>query len=85
MRIVPEIQNVTLFDSNTGEELLKLDSTLLTATSTLTMTLPKKYEIDFDKINTIEDIKQVLKAMDIAVFDHSSEFDSLKHLLKEVE
>ena len=40
-----------------------------------------KYQLDFDKIKTIEDIKLVLKELKIEVYESSEAFTNLKHLL----
>jgi len=41
----------------------------------------KHYEIDFDEVRTIQDIKDVLKALNITII--GSYADQIKHLLKE--
>jgi len=44
----------------------------------------KNYVIDFDKIETIEDIKLILKALDIGFSPtYPNQFDEIKHFLKE--
>lgn len=44
--------------------------------------LPKQYRLDVDKIQTLEDIKAVLRAFDIAVQDDVPYFEEVKHLLE---
>jgi len=40
------------------------------------------YEIDFDKVNTVEDIKTLFKGIDFRFTAIVPEFESMKHLLK---
>lgn len=44
-----------------------------------------RYEIDYDKVNSIEDIKKVLMGLNISVYDNYNNFDALKSLLKKSE
>ena len=46
---------------------------------------PTQHEIDFDKVKTIADIKLILKGMYFIIYDNNEHFESLKHLLKDVE
>lgn len=42
--------------------------------------------IDFDKVQTLEDVINVLKAMDMRIYNHEDErFDNIRHLLKDCE
>ena len=43
---------------------------------------PNHFEIDFDKVNTIEDIKLVLDALGIVITKDSSSYNKLKDYLK---
>jgi len=43
------------------------------------------YEIDFEKINTLEDIKYLLQALDIKFSQHYENIEKIKYLLKEVK
>ena len=45
----------------------------------------KRYEIDFDKIKTLEDLIEIIKALDISFGEKYPKFNSIKHLLKEVK
>jgi hypothetical protein len=45
----------------------------------------KQYKVDIEKIETIEDVKSILKFMDLHFTPQSKEqYDDIKHLLKEV-
>ena len=46
---------------------------------------PIFYEIDFEKVNTIEDIKDLFKALNIVFPSGHKKFDQIKHLLKRVQ
>jgi hypothetical protein len=43
------------------------------------------YEIDFTKVNTLEDVKQVLDGLRIVFNETAPAFEQLKPYLKEVE
>jgi tyrosine-protein phosphatase YwqE len=43
------------------------------------------YEIDFEKINTLEDIKYLLQGLDIKFHQHYKNIEKIKHLLIEVK
>lgn len=49
----------------------------------ISLTFPRGYKIDFDKVKTIDDIKLLLEAVDITVFPQYHRYDEIKHLLKE--
>jgi len=42
----------------------------------------KWYVIDYDKVKTIDDIKIILKAMDIGISDLNPNFHEMKYFLK---
>ena len=44
----------------------------------------KRYEFDFDKIKTTEDIIRVLKGLRISFTDQYPEFEKIKDLVKEI-
>jgi len=44
----------------------------------------KWYTIDWDKVQTIEEVKTVLKALDIRVGEKNKHLDSMKEFLNEV-
>lgn len=46
---------------------------------------PTQYEVDFDKVKTIADIKLIMKSLYFIIYDNHEEFDNIKHLLKDVE
>lgn len=48
----------------------------------LTARIPTYHSLDVDKIQTIEDIKLVLKYLDLHVADTHEDFSKVKHLLK---
>ena len=52
---------------------------------TLVTESPIFYEIDFEKVNTVEDIKDILKGLDIRFPSGYKRLSQIKHLLKEVE
>ena len=52
---------------------------------TLVTESPIFYEIDFEKVNTVEDIKDLFKALDIVFPSKHKKFDQIKHLLKRVQ
>jgi hypothetical protein len=76
------VSDVKLYNKETGEEVLTLDSATLQY-SPISFWNPKPYRIDFSKVNTIEDIKVVLEAMDIVVYENATVFEKLKPYLKE--
>lgn len=45
----------------------------------------KSYKIDCSKVNTIEDIKDILKSLDFTINENSPKFEAIEHLLTEVE
>ena len=45
--------------------------------------MPKWYSIDWDKVDTINDIKRIIKAVDIKIADDHKDFQNLKHFLGE--
>lgn len=45
---------------------------------------PKVYEVDFDLVNTLEDMKAVLKGLRIHFTTEASSFEEIKHYLKEI-
>lgn len=51
--------------------------------------IPKRYEVDFDKINSIADVlvlvEVLFKGLNIAIQEDSEYFEHLKYCLKEVE
>ena len=52
---------------------------------TLVTESPLFYEIDFEKLNTVEDIKDLFKALDIIFPSGHKRLSQIKHLLKELE
>jgi hypothetical protein len=45
----------------------------------------KQYKVDIEKIETIEDVKSILKFLDLHFTPQSKEqYENIKHLLKEV-
>lgn len=81
---VDEVKDVILFDKTTGKEVMKLDTAVVTYEPVSVPTI-KQHELDIDKIQTIEDVKAVLKALDIKVYSFSEQYKKLKPYLKEVE
>tara|TARA_Y100000385_G_scaffold284212_1_gene341810 strand:- start:518 stop:691 length:174 start_codon:yes stop_codon:yes gene_type:complete len=50
-----------------------------------TYTEGKQYKVNIEKIETIEDVKSILKFMDLHFTPQSKEdYENIKHLLKEV-
>jgi hypothetical protein len=47
-------------------------------------TTPKIHVIDVDKIESLEDVKLILKYMHITVQESSDAYEPLKHILKEL-
>lgn len=45
-------------------------------------TIPTQYEVDWDKVETIDDIKLILKSSYIIINDNYEGFKKVKHLLK---
>jgi hypothetical protein len=45
------------------------------------LTEEKKYKFDVSKIETIEDIKVILDALDIIIYDKLNKFDKIKKYL----
>lgn len=52
-------------------------------TEGMSIKFPKQYEIDFDKVRTLEDIKTVLMALNIKMYDDY--IVGIEHLVKEVK
>lgn len=52
----------------------------------ITLTSPvvfdKYYDIDFDKVQTLDDVKNILKHIKISVHSSYHDIDSVRHLLK---
>jgi hypothetical protein len=46
---------------------------------------PIRYEFDFDKIKTVDDVKRVLESLMISFTDRYPRFEEVKDLLKEVK
>ena len=44
-----------------------------------------RYEFDFDKIKTIDEVIQIIKGLRISFTDQYPAFEELKDLIKEVE
>jgi hypothetical protein len=55
------------------------DVTILTSEHSI------KYEFDFDKIKTVEDVIRILKALRISFGEKYPAFEEVKDLLKEVK
>lgn len=49
------------------------------------MKTPSQHEVNWDKVKTIKDIKLIMNAMNFIIYDNDENFESLKHLLKDVE
>lgn len=49
------------------------------------MKQPELYEINFDKVNSINDVIDILKCLDIKVYDNYKNFDQMKSYLKKTE
>lgn len=48
----------------------------------ITLNVPKIYEIDFDKVKTLEDVKTILKHLNLTVHEYAETFELLKPFLK---
>jgi len=81
-----EQPNANLAGSNVNAT-SQSDFLVANSTSTLKINLEdfKYYEVDFDKVNTLEDIKCILQSVNIMFSKQSTNFDKVKHLLKDVE
>ena len=49
----------------------------------LTFEQLKSYKIDFEKVNTLEDVISILQAMNITIYGKGKEYEALKHYLKD--
>ena len=47
--------------------------------------LPKPYRLDADKIETLEDVKLILKTFDIVIYEDNPLLADVMHLVKEVD
>ena len=47
--------------------------------------IPTQYHIDFDKVQTIDDIKVILDSLYLIIYDNHENFDKIKHLLKDID
>lgn len=66
-------------------ELIVHPETLFIERPTLTLNPVKSFCLDVDKISSLEDVKIILRAMQIVVHDNYENFDDIKYLLKEPE
>ncbi|UOW66873.1 hypothetical protein [Paraclostridium bifermentans] len=66
-------------------ELIVNPDTLCIERPTLTLNPVKSFCLDVDKISSLEDVKIILRAMQIVVHDNCENFDDIKYLLKEPE
>ncbi len=48
------------------------------------MNTPTQHEVNWDKVRTLKDIKLIMKATRFIIYDNDEQFESLKHLLKDV-
>lgn len=44
---------------------------------------PTQHEFDIDKIESLDDVKLILKSLYLIIYDNHEDFDTFKHLLKE--
>ena len=56
-----------------------------TAEKVMGIQIPTYYAIDFEKVNTIEDIKIILDSLNIMYPAGHKNLDQMKHLLKRVQ
>ena len=47
-----------------------------------TFVMPKMYELDVDKIQDLDDVKSLLRVLQIQFSDQCRDFESVAHLLK---
>lgn len=52
---------------------------------TVVLQSPVIYEIDFEKVNTLEDVKDILKGLDLKFSTGYKNLDKIEHLLKRVQ
>lgn len=52
---------------------------------TVVLQSPVFYEIDFEKVNTLEDVKDILKGLDLTFSTGYRNLERIKHLLKPVK
>ena len=52
---------------------------------TVVLKSPVLYEIDFEKVNTLEDVKDILKGLDLIFSTGYKNLDKIEHLLKRVQ
>jgi glutaredoxin-related protein len=45
------------------------------------MIVPVCYKIDWDKVETLEDLKNIVKALEMQVWDNHPKFETLKEYL----
>lgn len=48
-------------------------------------TIIENYKVDVSKIETLEDVKLILHAMDLHVPSHNENIESIRHLITPVE
>lgn len=56
-----------------------------TAEKVMGIQMPTYYAIDFEKVNTVEDIKIILESLNIILPAGHKNLDKMKHLLKRVQ
>lgn len=61
------------------------NSELIENRNNYTVSKPKMYEIDFDKIKNFDDLIELIKAFDIVVYDNFVNFHKIKNYLKKVD
>ncbi len=47
--------------------------------------IPKQYEIDWDKVTTVEDVKGVLEVFGIVFTSPPANISNIKHLIKQIK
>ncbi len=48
------------------------------------MKIPTCHRIDFDKVKTVKDIKVILQAIEIIIYDDNDHWDEVKHLMTDI-
>ena len=78
-------ENTTYTQTINGQTIVGLSSCTLSLSGNYSFSvfnMSKYYKIDFDKIKTVKDIKEILKALDITFSDTCKNFDNIKKYLK---
>lgn len=74
------IDNANMIESQGNSLYSNIDN----AQTGISLQMPRRYEIDWEKVTSLSDVIKILKGLQIEVSDDYEHFDELKEFLKEV-